>query len=66
MGLFTFGRDRVEAAAMLDRVVDPDNWHRVYTVFKFNTDADKLRTRVGDDPCGGGPRGLARGAGPPR
>lgn len=51
MGLFTFGRDQVEAAAMLhDQVVDPDNWHRVYTVFKFSTDADKLRTRVGDDP----------------
>lgn len=49
MGLFTFGRDQVEAAAMLhDHVVDREQWHRVYTVFKFTSDADSLRARVED------------------
>lgn len=49
MGLFSFGRDQVEAAAHLHaKVADPENWYRVYSVFKFSTDADRLRERVGD------------------
>jgi len=49
MGVFTFGRDQVEAAATLhDHVVDPERWPRVYTVFKFTSDADALRARVED------------------
>ena len=49
LGLFSFGRDQVEAAAALhDRVSDPAGWSRVYSVFKFTSDADRLRERVGD------------------
>ena len=47
MGLFSCGRDQVEAAAMLhDHVVDPDRWSLVYGVFKFTSDAEALRARV--------------------
>lgn len=49
LGCFSFGRDQVEAAAALHaRVSDRGNWNRVYSVFKFTSDADRLRERVGD------------------
>lgn len=49
LGFFSFGRDQVEAAAALyAHVADPSSWNRVYSVFKFSTDADRLRERVGD------------------
>ena len=47
--LFTFGKDQVEAGAMLhSRTVDLENWYQVYSVFTFDSDKDKLRARVGD------------------
>ncbi len=48
MGIFSFGKDQVEAAALLfPRVVDQQDWYRVYGVFTFDSDKDKLRARVG-------------------
>jgi len=45
---FTFGKDMVEAGAMLhSRTVDLENWYLVYSVFTFDSDKDKLRDRVG-------------------
>ncbi len=49
VGLFTFGKDMVEAGAMLHpRTVDLENWYLVYSVFTFDSDKDKLRKRVGE------------------
>ena len=49
MGVFTFGKDMVEAGAMLHpRTVDLQNWYQVYSLFTFSADKDKLRERVGD------------------
>ena len=49
MGLFTFGKDMVDAGAILHpRTVDLENWYLVYSAFTFDSDKDKLRQRVGD------------------
>ncbi|MFK7931058.1 MAG: DUF4476 domain-containing protein [Myxococcota bacterium] len=46
---FTFGKDQVEAAAMLHpAVVDPGNWFVVYDAFQFDSDRRRLRQRIGD------------------
>lgn len=47
MRCFSFGRDQVEAALMLHpKVVDPENWEQVYSVFTFSTDATRLQERL--------------------
>jgi hypothetical protein len=44
MRLFTFGDDRVAAAAMLyPQVVDPENWFIVYGRLTFSSEKDELR-----------------------
>lgn len=49
MGEFSFGKDQVEAAAMLHpNVVDPNNWFSVYAALTFDKDRRDLRRRVGD------------------
>jgi hypothetical protein len=46
--LFAFSDDRVEAAAVLyPKVLDPENWFRVYGGFDFDSDKDELRRRLG-------------------
>lgn len=46
---FSFGNDKVEAAALLHpKVVDPENWYVVYGAFDFESDKRKLRQRIGD------------------
>ncbi len=48
MGAMTFGKDKVEAAAMLHpRVLDLENWYRVYGVLTFDSEKQELRKRVG-------------------
>lgn len=48
LGIFSFGKDQVEAGAVLfPRVVDEEEWYRVYGAFTFDSDKDKLRARVG-------------------
>jgi len=48
VSLFDFGDDKVEAAAMLHpRLVDPENFYRVYAVFDFDSDKEELRERLG-------------------
>ena len=47
MEQFTFGKDMVEAGAILHgRTVDLENWYQVYSVFTFDSDKDALRDRV--------------------
>lgn len=49
IGEFTFGDDKVNAAAtMYPKVVDLQNWYLVYGAFTFDSDKDKLRQRVGE------------------
>lgn len=49
MHTFDFGRDKVEAAAMLhEAVVDRENWYQVYSALTFGSDQRKLRERVGE------------------
>jgi len=44
---FEFGTDKVEVAAFLSqRISDPENFHRVYGAFDFDTDKAALRRRV--------------------
>ncbi len=46
---FSFGDDKVEAAALLHpRIVDPENWFQVYEAFDFETDKEALRARVAE------------------
>ncbi len=46
--LFAFSDDRVEAAVVLyPRVLDPENWFRVYGAFDFDSDKDEVRRRLG-------------------
>lgn len=48
VGLFDFGDDKVQAAAMLHpQLVDPENFFRVYGVFEFDSDKEELRERLG-------------------
>lgn len=49
LDLFTFGKDKIQAAEMLHPlVVDLENWFQVYAAFEFESDRRKLRQRVGD------------------
>ena len=46
---FSFGDDKVEAAALLHaQVVDPENWFQVYEAFDFDTDKEALRARIAE------------------
>jgi hypothetical protein len=46
--LFAFSDDRVEAAVVLyPKVLDPENWFRVYGAFDFDNDKDEVRSRLG-------------------
>jgi hypothetical protein len=48
MGALTFGKDKVEVAALLfEAVVDPENWFEVYGALTFESDKRELRKRVG-------------------
>lgn len=49
MGVFSFGEQKVESAALMrDRIVDPQNWYLVYAALSFDSEKDELRRRVGD------------------
>ena len=49
MGVFAFGEQKIEAAALMrDRLVDPQNWYQVYSALSFDSEKDELRQRVGD------------------
>ena len=44
MGLFSFSTEKIQAgAAMYPRVVDRDQWYRVYSTLTFSSDQEKLR-----------------------
>jgi hypothetical protein len=46
--LFAFSDDRVDAAVVLyPKVLDPENWFRVYGAFDFDGDKDEVRSRLG-------------------
>lgn len=48
MDAFSFGSDKVEAAAMLfPRTVDRERWYLVYSSLTFSSDKDELRRRTG-------------------
>jgi len=48
VNLFTFGDDKVNAAAMLHgHAADPENWYLIYEAFTFDSDKKKLQQRVG-------------------
>lgn len=48
MGAMSFGKDKVEAAAVLHpRVIDLENWYRVYGALTFDSEKEELRKRVG-------------------
>lgn len=50
MDWFSFGRDKIEAAAMLHgRVIDHQNWFEVYEALNFPADKRTLQQRVGDE-----------------
>jgi hypothetical protein len=47
--VFSFDKDKVEAAALLhEAVVDPQEWYRVYDALTFSASKNDLRRRVGD------------------
>jgi hypothetical protein len=49
MTWFSFGKDKVEVAALLHpHVIDPENWFQVYAGFTFESDKRALRRRVSD------------------
>jgi hypothetical protein len=49
MGWFDFGKDKVQAAALLrPLVVDPENWFEVYGALSFESDKRALRRLIGD------------------
>ncbi len=46
--LFDFSSDRVEAAcAIHPRLVDPENFYRLYSAFDFESDKEEVRKRLG-------------------
>ena len=48
VSLLTFGDGRVDAAVMLHpRLLDPQNFFRVYGAFDFDSDKDEVRRRLG-------------------
>ncbi len=51
MGAMTFGKDKVEAATLLHpRVIDLENWYRVYGMLTFDSEKQELRERVAPEP----------------
>lgn len=49
MGWFNFGKDKVEAAAILHpHVIDSSDWYQVYSSLNFESDKRALRQKIGD------------------
>lgn len=47
MNLFSFSNEKIAAgAAMYPRVVDRENWYRVYSTLTFSSDQEKLRKQT--------------------
>ncbi|MDP6931838.1 MAG: DUF4476 domain-containing protein [Myxococcota bacterium] len=45
--LFSFGDDKVEVTVLLyPRLVDPDDFHRVYAAFSFDSEKEELQRRL--------------------